>query len=355
MDRALLLTLMTYTAALLFLYLVFTILSPFLAVLVWAGAIGTITYPLYTRLLNRLHGREILSAGLLTVAVVLAFVVPLVGVIFALSRDAALAYHYLERAAAGTAGFAAEDILGHPALAPVVDRLQPLIMQFNLDLEPLVMPALKSGLSAMLNYSTGIVKNLFEFIFKLVLMVITLFFIYRDGLRFLERFWQVLGIGDELRAHISETLNRVLEAVMFGVILTCVVQGTLGGLGFWVAGLPSPFLFGAIMAVCAPIPFIGTALVWAPGAIYLLMQGNTTAGMLLIAWGVIAVSSIDNVIRPLFISTRAKLPILLIVFGVLGGLLAFGLAGVVAGPIILATSLVFFEVYRKETSAEKIH
>jgi predicted PurR-regulated permease PerM len=77
--------------------------------------------------------------------------------------------------------------------------------------------------------------------------------------------------------------------------------------------------------------------------------------MLLIAWGVIAVSSIDNVIRPLFISTRAKLPILLIVFGVLGGLLAFGLAGVVAGPIILATSLVFFEVYRKETSAEKIH
>lgn len=355
MDRSLLLTLMTYTAALLVLYLIFTILSPFMAVLVWAGAIGTITYPLYTKLLGRLQGREILSAGLLTAAVVLAFVIPLVGVIFALSRDAALAYQYLESLAAGTPGFAVEDILGHPALAPVMERLQPLIVQFNLDLEPLVMPALKSGLSAMLAYSTGIVKNFFEFIFKLVLMVITLFFIYRDGLRFLERFWQVLGIGDELRARISETMNRVLEAVMFGVILTCVVQGTLGGLGFWAAGLPSPFLFGAIMAICAPIPFIGTALVWAPGAIYLLVHGNTMAGVLLIAWGVIAVSSIDNVIRPLFISSRAKLPILLIVFGVIGGLLAFGLAGVVVGPIILAVSLVFFEVYQTGAPAGQSH
>jgi predicted PurR-regulated permease PerM len=134
-----------------------------------------------------------------------------------------------------------------------------------------------------------------------------------------------------------------------------MVQGALGGLGFWAAGLPSPFLFGTLMAICAPIPFVGTALIWAPGAIYLLIQGKTMAGLLLIAWGVVAVSSIDNVIRPLFISGRAKLPILLIVFGVIGGLLAFGLAGVVAGPIILAVSLIFFEVYRAETAAGQHH
>lgn len=355
MDRSLFLTLMTYSAALLFLYLFFTILSPFLSVLVWAGAIGTISHPLYRRLLGRLQGREILAAGLMTTAVVLAIVVPLVGVIFTLSHEAALAYQYLETITAGPSGLAMDELLCHPVLAPLVERLQPLLLQLNLDLEPMVMPAVKSGLSAMLNYSTGIVKNFFEFLFKLVLMVITLFFIYRDGRRFLEHFWAILGIRDSLRDTITETMTRVLGAVMYGVILTCMVQGALGGLGFWVTGLPSPFLFGTLMAICAPIPFIGTALIWAPGATYLLLQGKTMTGLLLIAWGVVAVSSIDNVIRPLFISGRAKLPILLIVFGVIGGLLAFGLAGVVAGPIILAVSLVFFEVYRTETAAEQKH
>jgi len=142
----------------------------------------------------------------------------------------------------------------------------------------------------------------------------------------------------------------VLGAVMYGIVLTCLVQGTLGGLGFWVAGLPSPILFGALMAICALIPIIGTALIWLPGALYLLMHGQTMYALLLIAWGVVVVSGIDNIIRPLFISGIAKLHILIIVLGVLGGILAFGITGVVAGPVILALVLVFFEESRQETA-----
>jgi predicted PurR-regulated permease PerM len=350
MDRTLFVTLVSYTVAMLFLYLMFSILSPFLAVLVWGGAIGTITHSLYVRLLKRAGGRETLAATLMTTAVVLAIIVPLVGVVLTLSREAALAYHYLESVTAGSSGLAVGDLMGHPALAPLVERLRPLIAQLNLDLEPLVIPAVKNGLAVMLNYSTGMVKNVFELLFKLILLVITLFFIYRDGERFLQRFWQVVGVKEELHARITETMGRVLGAVMYGVILTCLVQGALGGIGFWVAGLPSPFLFGTLMAICAPIPFIGTALVWAPGAIYLLARGETIPGLLLIVWGVVVVSSIDNIIRPLFISGRAKLPILLIVFGVLGGFLAFGFSGVVVGPMVLAVSLVLVEVYRAATS-----
>jgi len=144
----------------------------------------------------------------------------------------------------------------------------------------------------------------------------------------------------------------VLGAVMYGVILTCLAQGALGGLGFWVAGLPSPLLFGTLMAICAPIPFVGTALIWLPGAIYLLIQGQMLPGLLLIAWGVLAVSSIDNILRPLFISGKAKLPILVIVFGVLGGILAFGLSGLVAGPVVLAIIMVFFDAAREEPAAD---
>jgi len=347
MDRLLFITLIAYSATLLSAYLLFTILSPFLAMLVWAGAVGIITFPLYERVLARCNGREITAAALMTAAVVLAVIVPLVGLVFTLSQEVAQAYQYLERTTTGAAAFAPAEILNHPSLAPWLERIRPLTG--SLDLEPMMLAAFKKGLSAMLNYSTGIVKDFFGFLFKLTLMLITLFFIYKDGARSLRAFWQVLPIGAKLRDTIIETVSRVLGAVMFGVIMTCMVQGALGGLGFWVAGLPSPFLFGTLMALFAPIPFVGTALVWLPGAVYLLIQGQTLSGILLIAWGALAVGSIDNVLRPLFISGRARLPILVIVFGVLGGFLAFGLSGVVAGPVILALVLVFFNDCREET------
>jgi len=351
MDRTLFTTLIAYSATLLFVYLLFTILSPFLAMLVWAGAVGVITFPLYTRLLVRCNGREIPAAALMTTAVVLAVIVPLTGLIFILSQEVAMAYQYLESVTSGAAGYAPARILNHPALAPWMERIRNLTGSLDLELEPMVMPAIKKGLAAMLNYSTGIAKDFFGFLFKLTLMLITLFFIYKDGSRSLQAFWQVVPIGEKLRNTITETVSRVLGAVMFGVIMTCMVQGTLGGLGFWVAGLPSPFLFGTLMAIFAPIPFVGTALIWLPGAAYLLVQGQIMAGILLIAWGALAVGSIDNILRPLFISGRAHLPILVIVFGVLGGFLAFGLSGVVAGPVILALVLVFFDTCREETAA----
>jgi len=277
-------------------------------------------------------------------------ITPLVGLIFTLSRDAALAYQFLENTS--TAGFTLDlgNLFQHPTLAPWLERIRPLTSSLNLELDEMLLPTVKKGIAAVLNYSTGIVKNFFGFLFKLVLMVISLFFFYKDGAKFLERFWRVVAIRTEIKVTIIETVKRVLGAVMYGIVLTCLVQGTLGGLGFWVAGLPSPLLFGALMAICALIPIIVTALIWLPGALYLLMNGQTMHGLLLIAWGVVVVSSIDNIIRPLFISGIARLHILVIVLGVLGGILAFGITGVVAGPVILAIVLDFFEESRQETT-----
>lgn len=350
MDRTLFKTLIAYSAALLFVYLLFAIFEPFLAMLVWAGAVGIITYPLYKRVLARCNGREITAAALMTTAIVLALIVPLIGLIFTLSREVALAYQYLELAGSGGTAFAPARILSHPSLAPWLERLRPLTGTLELDLESMMLPALKKGLAALLNYSTDFVKNFFGFLFKLILMLITLFFIYKDGPRALQTFWQVLPIDEKLRNTIIDTVSRVLGAVLFGVIMTCVVQGVLGGLGFWVAGLPSPFLFGTLMAIFAPIPIVGTALIWLPGSAYLLMQGQTLPGILLIVWGALAVGGIDNILRPLFISGRAHLPILVIVFGVLGGFLAFGFSGVVSGPVILALALVLLDSRRSHAT-----
>jgi len=237
MDRTLFTTLIAYSATLLFIYLLFTILSPFLAMLVWAGAVGVITFPLYKRLLARCNGREITSAALMTTAVVLALVVPLVGLIFTLSQEVAAAYQYLERVTSGAAGFPPAETPNPPALAPWPGRPRNLTGSRDLELEPMILPAFKKGLAAMLNYSTGIVKDFFGFLFKLTLMLITLFFIYKDGSRSLQAFWQVVPIGERLRDTITETGSRGLGAVMFGVNMTCGVQGTLGGRGLRGAGM----------------------------------------------------------------------------------------------------------------------
>lgn len=350
MDRSLFSTLMAYTFALLLMYLLYSILSPFLAALVWAGAICVITRPLYEKLLRLCKGCEITASALLTLAVVLAVILPLVGLIFTLSREAALMYQFLENSkSAGSAG-AFSHILQHPLLLSWLERFRGVAGSFGLtmDLDTMLVPTVKKGVEAMLNYSTGIVKDFLGFLFKLVLMVIALFFIYKDGAVFMQRFWLVVAIRDGLRNAIVDTVTRVLGAVMYGIVLTCLTQGALGGLGFWVAGLPSPIMFGALMAVCAMIPLVGTALIWLPGSIYLLVQGETLSGVLLIIWGVVVVSSIDNIIRPLFISGKAKLHLLVIMLGALGGLLAFGITGVVAGPVVLALVIVFFEASRHE-------
>jgi len=350
MDRTLYITLLACAVTVLFMYLLFLIFSPFLAAIVWAGAIGITTYPLYEKLLARCHERENLAATLMTTAVALTMVVPLTVLAFILTDEAALAYHFLERRSNDTAGVALEDILNHPFITLLREKLRPLTSLLSMELDEMVLSAAKRAIATILNYSTDIVKNLLGFLFRLGLMTITLFFIYRDGQHFLRRFWLVISIRETLRASINATVHRVLKAVIFGVILTCVAQGALGGLGFLVAGLPSPFLFGTLMAICAPIPFVGTALIWLPGGIYLLTQGETLPGILLIAWGAMVVGAIDNVIRPMFISGQAKLPILLIVFGVLGGFLAFGMAGLVLGPVILAIIMVFFDANRETLS-----
>ena len=190
MDRILFKTLIAYSAVLLFSYLLFTILSPFLAMLVWAGAVGVITYPLYERLLARCNGRELTAAALMTTAVVLAVIVPLVGLVFILTQEVALAYQYLEGVTSGSAGYAPAQILNHPSLTPWLERIRNLAASLGLELEPMILPAFKKGLAALLNYSTGIVKDFFGFLFQLTLMLITLFFIYKDGLRALQAFWQ---------------------------------------------------------------------------------------------------------------------------------------------------------------------
>ena len=347
MDRRLFFTLMNFFFLFGCLYLVYRILAPFLDTLGWAGVIGIATYPLYRRLRKRLPGRDTLAASIMTPLVVMTLVVPFVLFIFILGGEVSQVYQYLEKVTAS----GGSDVLGtlsrNHFIQPALERIRPLLDMLDIELGNTLLPALKSLATFLLGYSTAILKNIFLMIIKLVLMVITLFFLYRDGEAFLRRFLSVLPLEESESDVLLGTVKRVLSAVIYGILLTCLVQGILGGIGFWFTGLPSPILFGALMAVAALVPVVGTALIWLPGALWLFAGGEVVMGIVLLAWGMIVVGMIDNLLRPLFISGRAHLSLFIIALGVLGGVFAFGPLGVVTGPIVLALFLAVFEIYAR--------
>lgn len=351
MDRKIFLTLATFALLLSALYLVFSIIAPFLRALAWAAVIGIMTFPLYRRLRARLHGRNLLAASIMTPAVTLTLVLPMMVLIFFLTLEVAEIHRLLANGSmAGTPDIATR-LKGLPVVAPLLEWIAPYLVKFDFQLNHALSLTSEKAMTFLLAYSAEVLKNFIAFAIKLALVVIALFCLYRGGEEFLARFWSVVPIGEENKERLIATVKNVLTAVIYGIFLTSALQGILGGIGFWFCGLPSPVLSGMLMAIAALFP-VGTALFWVPGAIYLFFQGEVLKGVLLLAWGILVVSSVDNVLRPLFISGRARIPLLAVILGVLGGLAAFGFIGVIAGPLVLALFLSLFDIYRAEISPE---
>ncbi len=148
-------------------------------------------------------------------------------------------------------------------------------------------------------------------------------------------------------ASLIQIAGDTIRAVWYGMLLTATAQGILAGLGFWAVGLAAPVLLGAATAFLALLPF-GPPLLWIPAGLWLLIQGTLWKGLALLAWGALAVSGIDNVLRPLFIGGATRIPYLLVLFGVLGGLATFGLLGLFLGPTILSLLLVLWREWASE-------
>jgi predicted PurR-regulated permease PerM len=184
---------------------------------------------------------------------------------------------------------------------------------------------------------------------KLFIAMLSLFFMYRDGRAFASQVTGVLErfIGARVHGYMA-AIGETVRAVVYGLLAAAIAQGTLAGLGYWGAGLKAPIALGALTVLAAMIPF-ATPLVWGGASLWLLLTGKTAAAIGLFLWGALAVSWIDNIVRPLVISNATRIPFLLVMFGVLGGVAAFGLVGLFVGPVILA---VLIAVWR-EWLAEK--
>lgn len=314
--------------------LTFWVLSPFLASLAWAGILAYATWPFHQWLRDRLPGRDNLAALLMTLAVAATLLLPLLWVMFMVVEDVAVASATLKQLATHGLPPLPAGVRAWPGgewIAAQYQRVQadPAWARSQIDALEL------TDFTSLKTLVGGVGRNAAKF----GLAVFALFFLYRHGDSVLAQFRGVATrwLGEAARGYI-QAVGVTVRAVVFGIVLTALAQGLLAGLGYWVAGVSAPALWGMVTALVSLIPFVGP-VVWVGLSLGLLAHGETQAALGLFLWGALVVSWVDNLIRPLVISGPTRIPFLLVFLGVLGGLNAFGLIGLFLGPVLLAVSV----------------
>ncbi len=330
----------TVTAAVLGLA-VFWILRPFAGALLWAALLAFLLFPLNLRLRKRLRGRTSVAALLLTFAVVLMVVVPtlLLGVTFA-TQAAALAGH-LQAAAAQHQIQSAGDLTG--LLDSIARRIGGWLPVPVDQIRDSLLTAGEQFARSAVSLGGSLFASLFGLVMSIVIALFVLFFFLRDGELMVTRAMVLVPLDDRRKSHLLLHLSEVTRAVVLGTMVTALVQGALAGIGFALAGVPWSIVFGVLTVGAAVVPVVGTALVWVPVAAWLGLSGHPGTALFVLIWGAAVVSSADHVVRPLFISSRAKISTLPVFIGLLGGIAAFGMVGIFLGPVVIALVLALLE------------
>ncbi len=321
-------------------YLLYRIVQPFLEPIAWAAIVALLLNPAQARLTRLLRDRASLAALLLTVAVLLLFIGPLSALTVAFATQAQELASMVAGAIQRVRGQSMADLLSHPMLEGIVNFAQQLLPVDAARLQGIALDSVKALLERLAGLGGTAFFGAVGTVLSFTVMIFILFFALRDGGAMARGAFAFVPLSEERKAELALRMKRVIRAVVLGTIVTAMVQGTLLGIGFAIAGLPAPVVFGVVGAVLSVVPFGGTALVWVPGAAWLLFSGDYGHGLFLGAWGVLVVSSVDNFLKPLLIGGQGAVPTLAVFIGVLGGLAAFGLVGMFVGPVVIALALV---------------
>ncbi len=332
----LLLTLVT----LLFVFL----LKPFFAPIFWACAISLLFYPVQIRLVERLGNRPNLIALITLLLCVVVLVIPVILILSTFVAEGTDLYTRLSSGEVDASAYLDRMREAVPLLERVLDWLE---LDFAALEEEATAGALAaSGFAARNVFSLG--QSTFNFFLSLALMLYMTFFLLRDGSQLIDLITRALPLGDERERLLFAKFAEVTRATIKGNLVVAIVQGALGGVIFWLLGLPTPVLWGVLMAIVSLIPAVGAGLVWLPFSIYLFVTGQPTSGLILLIYGVAVIGLADNILRPLLVGRDTKLPDWLVLLSTLGGLVMFGIHGFVMGPLVAAVFIVFWQIFCRD-------
>ena len=335
-QRATALVLLAATA--LGIYLCDRLVAPFLPALAWGLALAVVAYPIHKLICRRLPQPTVAAA--LSVATVALFIIaPLAFVVRQLVRQAGDAVR-LVRAYVETGAWH-EAMAARPRVASMVTWVAD-----NVGLADI---AARVG-AYLQEWAPAVVTGSVAVAVQLLITLLVLFYFFRDKRDIAATVRAYLPLSDRETEMVLRRVGDTIHATIFGSLAVAAVQGILGGLMFWILGLPAPVAWGAVMAVLATIPVAGTFLVWGPASVYLAAVGEWGKAAALVGWGAIAIGLIDNLLYPMLVGQRLRFHPLPVFFSIVGGLAVFGAAGLVLGPIVLSATAALIELLRLRTS-----
>jgi len=321
------------------LYLCWRMVQPFLTVILWATVLVILFYPVHKRLLLRIKSPS-LAALLSCLLVILIILVPVALITLAVINELGGA---VEAVQAGV-NYVLDP--NSPTTGPLLNFLNRFVDISHLRSEEFLVERLRGASAQIAGRTLGFIGGLVGAIIQTFFVIFTMYYFFRDGENISRTVRDTLPLDRPQADSIMTRTREVIDASVYGVITIAAIQGTLGGLAFWILGIRSAIIWAVVMTFLSMVPMLGAFIVWMPAAIYLALTGHWIKALILTAWGTLVIGMIDNFLRLKLVGSRTRLHELLIFFSVLGGLNVFGVLGVVLGPVVLAITLSLIDVYR---------
>ncbi|MDE1921812.1 MAG: AI-2E family transporter [Gammaproteobacteria bacterium] len=314
------------------------IFAPFAAPIAWAAFLAFLLFPLNARLRRRFRGRAGFAAGVLTVLAPVVVLLPLAALSIEFVAQITGLLRKLQEASPNFEIRSWIDPGIHPWVAGAYSWVQAHDLFSAAEIQQWLVSAAREALQRAAGFGGTFFLGALTSIAGIALMLMLLFFFLRDGDAMLGRMRAWIPLDEDHKERLFAHLAGITRAIVYGTTLIALLQGLVLGIGFSIAGLASPVVFGVVGALLAMLPLGGTALIWLPAVLWLFVDGRWGYGIFMAAWGLM-LSGLDNILKPLLISGRAPVSTLVVFIGVLGGISAFGAIGIIAGPIILSLAL----------------
>ncbi len=330
------------------LYEILHILSPFFGGILAAIVLTLIFFPLHIWIQKWVGVKRInLAAFISTFFVIVSIVIPFIFFSWLLLNEITGLLPHIKEVGNALEKWTREGS-GHEWREWLEIKLKGVVDVSQVNVQKMMTQAAGLGVQAIVSVGKKLPKNAFALIINLAGMIFSLFFLFRDGKSFFEWAKELIPMEKRYKDQIAHQLDLTVTAVVRGVFIVAAAQGAVAGIGFLIGQVGSPFVLGFATMFTALIPLVGAGAVWLPVGIYYLAQGMMGKAIFLLAWGFLVVSIVDNFLRPVVIGNRAKLPMLFLFFGILGGLKVYGPTGILLGPLVVALLMAFIRIYEEE-------
>jgi predicted PurR-regulated permease PerM len=325
-----------YNAALIFLlavlgYLSYQIFKPFFSPIAWAIVLSIVFYPVFSFILRYVKWKSL--ASLLTLLTILLLLLgPFSYFSYLISQEVR---SLIDTVQAGQFD-AVNTVLNNPSLHNILDRILKLMRVSEAELQKAILESFSQLGKTLVGGITGGLGNVASAITDIILMFLSIFFFLAGSSEFVAGMNKFIPLSAKHRVKLFKQTKDIIVSTIYGGIVVAMAQAIIGGIAFFLLHVPAPGLSAFALFIASFIPLVGTFAVWGPLAAYLFLKGAVLNGILLVIVGIVAISSVDNILRPLLIRGKVQMPTLAIFFSILGGIKLFGSIGFIMGPLVLA-------------------